>query len=283
MRLSLPLPLNRTSPRRADRVLNVAHRGASVAAPENTLAAVRKAVAHDGDLVEVDVQRSKDGVPVLVHDATLARTTDARRVFPRRAPWLVGDFTFEELRKLDAGSWKSPDFAGERIPSLTEAVDVLRRTRVGLLLELKAPSLYPGIVPEVAAALRSIPGYVDTALDANRLVVQSFEPDAMREYKAADPDVPVGLLGSPTGQALVDAATWADQVNPSCYSVDAAYVDRVHELGMECLVWTVNRVSTMRRMVRIGVDGVITNRPDVMARVVQERHPRLTGAMSRLD
>src|SRR5919206_4176055 len=88
----------------------VAHRGASGQAPENTLAAVRRAVELRVDRVEVDVQRTKDGVPVVIHDTTLARTTDVRRVHPRRAPWLVGDFTLAEIQRLDAGGWYSPSF-----------------------------------------------------------------------------------------------------------------------------------------------------------------------------
>ena len=81
----------------------VAHRGASVEAPENTLAAVRRAIARDADAVEVDVQRTRDGGLVMLHDTSLARTTDARRVFPRRSPWLVSDFTLDEVQQLDAG------------------------------------------------------------------------------------------------------------------------------------------------------------------------------------
>ncbi len=251
------------------RVVNVAHRGASAYAPENTLAAVRKAIGRDSDLVEVDVHRSRDGALVLLHDTTLTRTTNVREIFPDRAPWLVGDFTLAEIRRLDAGSWKWPADAGEKVPTLAEAIDVLHPSRAGLLLELKAVALYPGIVAEVAAALRERPGYLESATRAGRLVVQSFDHEAMLDHKALEPAVPVGLLGSPARERLPVLATWADYVNPGMWSADASYVAAVHRHRMGCLVWTVNRASAMRRALHMGVDGVITNRPDVLQRVIE--------------
>jgi glycerophosphoryl diester phosphodiesterase len=247
-----------------DSPLVVAHRGASAEAPENTLAAVRSALARDSDLVEVDVQRSKDGALVLMHDTTLARTTNVRKLYPNRAPWLVGQFTYAELSRLDAGSWKAPRYAGERIPTLEELVEVVRRSRSGLLLELKAPALYPGIVREVTTTLAQRQGYLPSAVGAGRLVVESFSPEAMWECKNAEPSIPVGLLGTPSRSELADIGRWADQVNPSHLTADAAYVSEVHRAGLACLVWTVNRPAAMRRALRAGVDGVITNRPDVL-------------------
>lgn len=235
----LPAASTQTTNRQLHRILNVAHRGASEEAPENTLEAIRRAVEIGADKIEVDVQRSKDGALVLMHDTTLARTTNARHVFPGRGPWRVSDFTYDELRRLDAGSWKSGAFAGEQIPTLDQAIEVLGSA--GLLLELKAPGLYPGIVPEVAATLRQVPGCLDSAVAARRVVVQSFSFAAMKEHKTLKPVVPVGLVGAPARGNLPALATWADQVNPSHLAVDQAYVEEVHRLGMECLLWTVNR------------------------------------------
>lgn len=242
-------------------VANIAHRGASAYAPENTLAAVRKAIARDADLVEFDVQRTRDGALVLLHDLTLERTTDVRRVYPRRAPWRVADFTHDELMRLEAGSWHAPEYAGERIPTLTEALEVLGLGGVGALVELKRPALYPGIVGEVA---ETIP--------AGRTVVQSFDHAAMRELKQARPRLTVGALGSPAAWRLPELVRWADQVNPHHRLVDRAYVDRVHQAGMACHVWTVNSPAAMRRALRLGVDGVITNHPDTLHEV------RISGA-----
>jgi glycerophosphoryl diester phosphodiesterase len=256
------------------RVLNVAHRGASEEWPENTLASIRGALALGVDSIELDVQRSRDGALVLVHDTTLARTTDARLVYPGRAPWNVADFDYDELLRLDAGAWKGPGFAGERIPTLEQAIELVRPSGTGLLLELKAPALYPGIVTDLVGTLRGAPGLLDRLLAERRLVVESFDFAAMKAHKTRAPEVPVGLLGSPARANLPALGTWADQVNPHHWSVDSAYVDDVHRHGMECLVWTVNRSSAMRRALSLGVDGVITNGPARLARVLDRRGER---------
>jgi glycerophosphoryl diester phosphodiesterase len=231
---------------------------------------VRRAIARDADLVEIDVQRSRDGALVVLHDTTLARTTDVRRVFPRRAPWLVGDFTADEIGRLDAGSWHSAQHAGERVPTLDQVVDVLRHSPTGLLVELKATALHPGLAGDVASTLGSIPTYVDTATATGRLTVQSFDHEAMRQHKALLPSVPVGALGSPSRPELGALAIWADQVNPVHWWVRPSYVEAVHRHGMRCQVWTVNRPAQMRRVLDMGVDGVITNHPGVLRRLVDD-------------
>lgn len=254
---------------------NVAHRGASASAPENTLAAVRRAIAHDADLVEFDVQRTRDGALVLMHDPTLERTTDVRRVFPGRGPWRVADFSYDELQRLDAGSWRSPEQSGERIPLLSDALDVLGLSEVGALVELKLPGLYPGIVDELAAALRAGLRRPDRTSTAGRLVVQSFDVAAMRALREAAPHLSIGVLGSQPTAWLPELARWADQVNPHHVWVDRSYVEQVHDAGLECFVWTVNRIAPMRRALSFGVDGVITDRPDLLHQV------RLGGAPLR--
>jgi hypothetical protein len=119
-------------------------------------------------------------------------------------------------------------------------------------------------VSDMVTTMCGIPGYVESAVAKSRLVVQSINVAAMKDHKTQAPSVPVGLLGTPTASKLPVLARWADQVNPNHVSVDRAYVDQVHRLGMACLVWTVNWGPAMRRALRIGVDGIITNRPDVL-------------------
>lgn len=238
----------------------VAHRGASADAPENTLAAVDEALAQGTDSIEVDLQRSADGHLVLLHDATLVRTTDVGTVFPDRAAAPVGAFTLAELKRLDAGSWFGPGFAGERVPTLDELLD---RTadRAGLLIELKDPASYPGIEQQVAERLGAPRADV---------VVQSFDHDAMRRFAAAAPDVPAGwLFGSrPTGAQLDAAAAVADQVNPSFRVTDAALVAAVRARGMETGVYTVNSEADMRRMIDAGVHRIITDVPATLRAVL---------------
>lgn len=256
-------------------IWTVAHRGASSSAPENTLTAVRAAIAQGSDVVELDVQRTRDGALVLMHDTTLARTTDARRVFgPRRAPWLVGDFTYDEIRRLDAGQWKSQAYAGEHVPTLDEVCDVVRRSGSRLLLELKAPALYPGIEAEVAADLRRASG--DRVGDngwRGLVTVASFDATALRRFKACEPSASVGLLARPQPARLRQIAEWADQINPNHRAVGAAYVDSVHEAGMQCCVWTVNSPSAMSRAIGLGVDGVITDHPLLLQELLQCSDP----------
>ncbi|GEP39738.1 hydrolase [Nocardioides psychrotolerans] len=246
----------------------VAHRGSSGAAPENTLAAVRLALRQRADVVENDIQRTADGELVIVHDTTLTRTTDVEQVFPGRAPWNVGDFTLAEIKQLDAGSWFDPAFAGERVPTLREWVEAIGG-RAGMLLEPKAPALYPGIDIELDKELRSMPAF-RSALMRDDVVVQSFDHEWLHGYKDLAPDVPVGLLFGtrPTSAQVTEAATWAEQVNPALGVSEQATIDQVHQAGMEIHVWTVNTGQDMRRAARWGVDGIITNYPQVLRDIV---------------
>lgn len=114
-----------------------------------------------------------------MHDTALSRTTDVGGVLPDRAPWRVSDSIHEEIRQLDAGSWFSEDYAGERVPTMSEMVELLRPTRAGILMELKAPALCPGIEEHVAERFASFPGHVASVVRVERLVVQSLDLDLM--------------------------------------------------------------------------------------------------------
>ncbi|QYC43849.1 Glycerophosphoryl diester phosphodiesterase [Nonomuraea coxensis DSM 45129] len=242
------------------RPVDVAHRGASAYAPENTVAAFQLAARLGADLFELDVQETKDHELVLMHDTTLSRTTDVEDVYPGLSPWRVGDLTLAQIRRLDAGSWAGPRYAGEPVPTLGDALDAMAGTGMGLLLEVKAPELYPGIERRIADELRRHPAWQAPGL----LVVQSFDWRSMRTLHGHLPHVPIGLLGTPPAAELPRLATFADLVNPSYTTLTAAYVERVHALGMRTLAWTVDSPSAMRRMLDHGVDGIITNRPDVL-------------------
>ena len=247
----------------------IAHRGSSGAAPENTLAAIRLAIRHDADVVENDIQRTRDGELVIMHDTTLDRTTDVEQVFPARAPWNVGDFTLEEIKRLDAGSWFAPRFAGQEVPTLEEWVNAVGRD-AGMLLEPKSPALYPGIERDLDKELRSLPAF-NRALRADRVAVQSFDHVWLRQYKDLAPDVPVGLLygTDPTEAEVSAAATWAQQVNPALGAIEEDTVERIHAHGLETHVWTVNAGQDMHRAIEWGVDGIITNYPQVLRDIIR--------------
>ncbi|GII56226.1 hydrolase [Planotetraspora thailandica] len=241
-------------------VINVAHRGASAYAPENTIAAFTLAAAQDADMFELDVQETKDHQLVLMHDTTLNRTTDAEHVFPELAPWDVGDLTLAQVRELDAGSWFGTDYKDEPVPTLGEALSAMQASGLGLLLEIKAPRLYPGIESRVADELRRNPSW----LIGDRLVVQSYDWDSMRTFHKELPQVPIGLLGTPKTEDLDHLAEFADEINPPYADVTRSYVKGVHDNGMKIFTWTVNDPDNMSRMISYGVDGVITNKPDVL-------------------
>lgn len=240
-------------------------------APENTLAAFQVGIEQGSTWIESDVQLSKDGVPVLMHDTTLSRTTNVEEVFPDRAPWRVADLTVAEMKQLDAGSWFGPEFAGETVPTLAEMVEQVRTSRSGILMELKAPELYPGVEQKVIDVFESYPAYVDSALASGRLAVQSFNWVSMKTYSDLAPETPVGLLGAPAVATLPAYAEWADQINPNWAQATPEYIDAVHAQGMDVHVWTVNDTATMTRLLDSDVDGIITNFPDRLENLLLER------------
>lgn len=245
----------------------IAHRGSSGVAPENTVTAVRTAIRQKADFVEIDVQRARDGRLVNFHDCTMERTTDVQERFPGRPSYRVSDFTWKELRTLDAGSWFHERFAGERVASVREVVAEVRG-RTGLLAEISPCAHYDGLPEDLARELRDVPGYLDRAVARGRVGVQSFVVQDARRFSELLPEVPVGVLDAdrPTDAELVALSAWADDVNPQHTVTDQALVDRVHALGMGVNVWTVDEPGAMRAMLGLGVDGVITDYPQSLTR-----------------
>ncbi|MGW1022591.1 glycerophosphodiester phosphodiesterase [Streptomyces sp. NPDC002577] len=258
-----------------DEPLVIAHRGASAEAPENTLAAVDRAAAMGFRWVENDVQRTKDGELVVIHDDSLKRTTNAEEVFPGRAPWKVADFTAAEIARLDAGSWFGPEYAGARVPTLKQYMKRLSHNHQKLVLEIKKPELYPGIEQQTLRVLRN-EGWLDRAHVGSKLVIQSFSARSVQTVHALQPDVKTGFLGTPATADLPKYAEFADQINAEDTSISAAYVSAIHALTgphgrpLEISTWTVDSAANARRAAGFGVDGIITNAPDVVRRAVAE-------------
>lgn len=229
----------------------VAHRGWSGRAPENTLAAFRLAMSEPYvQWAELDVQLSKDGVPVVIHDFTLKRTTNGKGK--------VKDYTFAELQKLDAGSWFGPEYAGERIPSLDEVLG-MTGGRLRLNIELKTEGdMYPGMEQRVLDLVHQHHLQHDVCLT-------SFEPDAVREAKRLAPNVPAGLI---TGERSGDYVAVLQDLGADFLSI---YYKRLtkehaaklseHHIGM--MAWTVDDPIQMRRLAEMHPDILIcTNHPD---------------------
>ncbi|MEV0381354.1 glycerophosphodiester phosphodiesterase family protein [Nonomuraea sp. NPDC050643] len=252
----------------ASDVDTIAHRGGSAQAPENTIAACALASAQGADMCELDVQQTKDRRLVLMHDQTLSRTTNVEKVFPGRSPWRVSDFTLAEIRRLDAGSWFSPAYRGEGVPTLTQALQTMGG-RTGLLLEIKHSPHSPDIDRRVAAELQE-----NRALwSGKRLALQAFGWASMRILHSMLPDVPVALLGKPPAARLPELARYAAGITLPHTGLTAGYVDKVHDRGMRVYTWTADRPAVIRRLISYGVDGIMTNAP-ARLRNVHERAAR---------
>lgn len=232
---------------RSDRPQIIAHRGASREAPENTAAAFRRALAIGVDGVELDVHLSSDGEPVVIHDSSLGRTAGASG--------LVKDLTVAELRRLDAGRWFGETFAGERIPTLAEALEILRPVRV--IIEIKnGPIYYPDIAGHVAAVVR-MAGH-------ESVTISSFDHHALLQIRALEPDVETAALFS----ALpVDPVRLARDARAQCLHPHWAFATRdlieaAHAAGLRVDVWTVDDPGYMAEMTGRRVDGIMTNVPE---------------------
>lgn len=241
--------------KKQQKVANVAHRGASGHAPENTIAAFDKAFEMKADYIEIDVQMTADGRLVAIHDTTLDRTTNGTG--------FVGDFTLEELRALDAGSWFGEQFAGEQIPTFEEILDRYRG-KIGILIELKSPELYPGVEEKVAAALieRNMHRPNNEAI-----IIQSFNHESVQKSKALVPNIPHGVLtgvtwAMVTDEQLAEFATYADYFNPNMNIVTHELVARVHGEGMKIYPYTVRTQGQADNLFELGVDGIITDFPE---------------------
>ncbi|UXH46213.1 glycerophosphodiester phosphodiesterase family protein [Rossellomorea vietnamensis] len=235
-------------------VENIAHRGAAAYAPENTIASYDLAVDMKADYIEIDVQRSKDGELVVIHDTSVDRTTDGSGK--------VGDLTLEEMKSLDAGSWKGEQFAGEEIPTFEEVLDRYHG-KVGILIEMKSPELYPGIEEQVADALKE--RHLDTPQN-EKIILQSFNFDSMKKMDQLLPKVPIGVLAwsqsQATPEALKEISEYAEWFNPSYGIVTEQVVEDVHSLDMQIGSWTVRSHEAADFLFDMEVDAIITDYPD---------------------
>jgi glycerophosphoryl diester phosphodiesterase len=273
----------------------VAHRGASAYAPEHTLEAYRLAIEQGADFIEQDLAVTKDGVLVCIHDLTLERTTNVEELFPDRfvedkagsaavRRWLVGDFTLAEIKQLDAGSWFHQKFAGSRIPTFQEAIDLVKG-RAGLYPELKDPAFYRnrGISPErlLADALKKN----EIADGRTPVIIQSFDDTTVKQLAKDLPVVPRVILVEPrdwsrlsSPEKIREIATWATGLGPNKAIVEKLpeLVKWAHAAGLTVTPWTFRSSGTgVYQSVReemakflydYGVDALFTDNPDQFPR-----------------
>lgn len=242
----------------SDRPLNFAHRGACHEAPENTLAAFRRAIELGADGIELDVQLSADGEVVVIHDFHLETTTNGE------GP--VRDKTLAELKELDAGAAFDPSFSGQRIPTLQEVVDTVG-DHLLLNIELKTAEAWDNGLAAAVMRIVEKNGLVD------RVVVSSFHPLAVRRVKKLNPGVQVGLLYAPDSSVFL-RRPWLrhfmhlEALHPHHTVVDERYMAWAEQQGTRIHPWTVDDPDRMRELVLLGVDIIITNRPDLLGHVL---------------
>lgn len=282
--------------------LCIAHRGASAYAPEHTLAAYALALEMGADYVEQDLQMTKDGILICLHDTSLERTTDVEEVFPERfdpatfsrngnRTWRVADFTLEEVKRLDAGTWFGPEFEGERVPTFQEALDLVKG-KAGIYPELKAPGYYESfgmnMVDAVIELLRANGLDAAEGQEATPVILQSFSPEALKEMKAKAGEsyrlIQLIALRQAntlyTDETLPAVAEYAWGLGPALVLLrtDPTRVVAAHSLGLKLHPYTVNESRlpaefdnlesyTGYLLYDLGVDGLFTDNPDVFPRV----------------
>lgn len=224
-----------------------AHRGASAIAPENTIAAFRAAEGTGADGIEFDVRVSRDGVPVVIHDDTVERTTDGRGEVRR--------MSVRELQALDAGGWFGSAFAGERLPTLEEVL-VWAGERLRLNLEIKDPDAGAAVLE----LLRSFP--------RSRVLISSFDHNLMIRLRQGDSLLPLAfLLDSPFWRRALKRASacGAESLNPRQDHVSRTMIAACHRRGLVVYPWTVDDPGRFKGLLRLGVDGVFSNVPGKIA------------------
>lgn len=234
------------------KIINWAHRGASGHAPENTRIAFQKALEMGADGIECDLRESRDGELMVFHDPTIRRLTGKEGALNR--------FFSSELKRLDIGSWFSPAFAGEGIVTLKEAVAVLPPPAL-INLEIKA------------ASPQKVVDFIHRAAISDRVIVSSFDHALLNKVRQLDPALPIGVLidREPWKKAFQLAARLkAVSLNLPSKRADAALMGQAHQEGLKVYLYTVNDPAEMSRFVEIGVDGLFTNYPDRLSRLLSE-------------
>jgi glycerophosphoryl diester phosphodiesterase len=250
------------------RPLVIAHRGSSAYAPENTLAAFKLAAEQGADAIELDADLTRDGHVVVMHDATIDRTTDGHGN--------VNDLTLEEIRRVDAGAWKDAVFKDERVPLLEEVFEAVGQ-HVLINVEIKSMSLRgTGVEAQVAALIKK-----HDLID--RVILSSFNPFALRRTKQIDSHLACGLIYAPDLPFFLREAWLAPLIaglnarHPHYSQVNKAVVDHFHAQGLVVNVWTVNQAGTARAMAQAGVDAIFGDDPVL----IRETLEPLSGVFDR--
>jgi glycerophosphoryl diester phosphodiesterase len=236
----------------------IAHRGASSVAPENTLASFSKAIEFGSDYLELDVWTSVDDSLMIMHDATIDRTTDGSGS--------VSAMNYTQLRSFDAGSWFGAEFTGEKIPTLAEALKLALASpyEVGVIIEIKGNT--PTIVEKIITEVKKFNMQ-------DRVIISSFTFDHLDQSKAIDASIPVQLFGTITQTNINEIAGIGGEWAGTDGTITTALLDSAHDKNIKLNKWTVNSASEMLSLMQLGVDAITTNFPQTAAVLMDSTPP----------
>lgn len=242
------------------RPLIIAHRGASENAPENTIAAFKLAFDHRADAIELDTMLSQDGEVVVFHDDTANRTTNGQG--------FIRDLTLAKLKRLDAGSSFSPDYANEPIPTLAEVLDAFGHL-LYINIELKN---YSSPLDRISEKVGEI---VKEYSLQDRVLISSFNPINLLKIRRILPNVPVALITRPGyfGDILntrLFQFISPQIIHPFFSDVGEKFIHKQHKSGRRIHVWTVNTSKDLRRLISYDIDGIITGKPELVRQILEE-------------
>lgn len=258
-----------------NRFLNIAHRGASGHAPEHTMSAYQLGKEMHGDYIEIDLQMTKDGILIAMHDEKVDRTTNGSGK--------VKDMTLADIKKLDAGSWfnaaypekAQSQFEGLQVPTLEEVIEAFGKNS-RYYIETKAPDVYPGMEKELVRILKKHKLTSQNA-QSSKIIVQSFSQESLLKMNKLAAEIPLVQLISYSDPAVISDAEldnikkYAIGVGMNHKRIDRAYVEQVRNHGLLIHPYTVNKRSDMERLIDWGVTGMFTNYPDVLEAVLKNK------------
>lgn len=250
--------------KRGSKMKNIAHRGFSGKYPENTRVAFEKAIEIGADMIELDITISKDKIPVVIHDDTLDRTTSG--------VGKVRNTSFQKLIFLDAGSWKNPKFSEEKIPTLEEVLSLIKKSKIGLNIEIKS-SAYEKNISESCIEIQTL-RLIEKYKLQKRIVISSFETKVLLRLRELSPKVNLAFLIEPNHTNLkLNAISFVKKIHASSLNLHISqvgsgiYQDAIFS-KIPVYVYTVNTTKEMKKMRQVGVAGIFTNYPDRLKKII---------------
>lgn len=245
----------------------ISHRGANKEAPQNTIPAFKKSIEIGVDGFETDIHLTSDGIPVICHNYTIDETSDGQGN--------VKDKTLEELRTHDFGSYFHEKFKGTTLPTLEEFLALCETADIEIMnIEIKPP--LDGNMEIVEKTINAVKAHGLFG----KLLISSFDPNVLVECKRIDPDCKTGFLYAPNklffykqmlfGYVAFAKKIKADYLHPHYFAVTKKYVRDLHKNGIGINVWTVNKPETVNKMLKCGVDGIITDVPGTVNELVKK-------------